>query len=420
MSVIRFEGVSKKYMLGLSRTSVPSLVSSWMRHKLGRTASSKFRDKTLWALQDVSFRLDRGESLALIGPNGAGKTTVLKLLAKITKPTSGRIEVKGRLSALIELGAGFHPDLTGRDNAFLNGTILGISRKEIQRRLDEIVDFSGLERFIDTPVKRYSSGMIVRLGFAVAACIEPEILLVDEVLAVGDASFSQKCLARIGSLIDKGTAIVFVSHNMYLVKAVCRRGMYLQGGRIRVAGTADEVMEAYERDLHLERASRLASDVPAEGSCAEEIEIVDVEVLGPDGEQSPELLLSTQVATVRITYHAYADLGRVHVSVFVRRSDGLVCCMSRTSLDGVDLHVRRGVGTVSVQFEPLQLVSGTYCGEAYFLNATDSLGITGGRQSRWFSVSGSALNHAQSSGVFEPAVRWTHRAEPVEQGSVSQ
>ena len=164
----------------------------------------------------MSFELSEGESLALVGANGAGKTTILKLLANITKPTLGSIDIDGQLSALIELGAGFHPDLTGRENIFLNGSILGLNRKQIASQLDEIIAFSELEKFIDTPVKRYSSGMVVRLGFAVASCINPEILLVDEVLAVGDASFQQKCLERIRSLIRCGTSIIFVSHNFYL------------------------------------------------------------------------------------------------------------------------------------------------------------------------------------------------------------
>ena len=190
MNAVTFEGVSKRYRLGLTRTSLPSLAAEWVRGALRPGPRASKGDDVLWALNDVSFSVRRGESLALVGPNGAGKTTILKLLANITKPTAGRVHVAGRLSALIELGAGFHPDLTGRDNVFLNGAILGIRRTEIQRRFDDIVDFSGLEHFIDTPVKRYSSGMIVRLGFAVASCIDPDVLLVDEVLAVGDAAFS--------------------------------------------------------------------------------------------------------------------------------------------------------------------------------------------------------------------------------------
>jgi ABC-type polysaccharide/polyol phosphate transport system ATPase subunit len=404
--LVRVDHVSKRYQLGLSRVSLPALVSGWARRLAGRGAPGSDRDE-LWALDDVTVSLDRGESLALVGPNGAGKTTLLKLLANITRPTHGTVTVRGRLSALIELGAGFHPDLTGRENAFLNGAILGISRRQLQRRLDEIVDFSGLERFIDTPVKRYSSGMVVRLGFAVAACVEPEVLLVDEVLAVGDAAFSQKCLARIRNLIGKGTTMVFVSHNLYLVKAVCQRGLYMSQGRALMAGPIDAVLEAYERDLHRERATKLARSGTASAPSAGPIEITRVDIVGPDGRVNPDVLASRSPATIRIQYVAYANLGRLQASVFIRRADGLVCCMSRTSVDGARLEIREGAGTVSLRFDALQLVAGTYFAEAHFLDESDALGLTGpGRQSDWFSVSGAALTYEEDHGVFEPVVEW--------------
>jgi lipopolysaccharide transport system ATP-binding protein len=248
-TTITFSNVSKQYQLGLTRTSAPALVARWARKALRRPAGEA-AGRTFWALRDVSFELRQGDSLALVGANGAGKTTILKLLANITKPTSGSLATHGQLSALIELGTGFHPDLTGRENIFLNGTILGLRRKEIAGRLDEIIDFAGLERFIDTPVKRYSSGMIVRLGFAVAASIHPDILLVDEVLAVGDAAFQQKCLKRIHSLIEGGASIVFVSHNFYLVQAVCSTALYLKKGEVQHYGPTREVIDHYEQDLH--------------------------------------------------------------------------------------------------------------------------------------------------------------------------
>ena len=219
--------------------------------------------------------------LALVGANGAGKTTILKLLANITKPTSGSISTYGQISALIELGAGFHPDLTGRENIYLNGTILGIDRKTIASRFDEIVAFSELERFIDTPVKRYSSGMIVRLGFSVASFMEPEILLVDEVLAVGDAAFQQKCLKRIRSLIQNGTSIIFVSHNFYLVQAVCETSLYIQKGQIKHYGATKDVIDIYERDLHQERSRKFIGVSPEKSDSSEDIEITQVEIFNP-------------------------------------------------------------------------------------------------------------------------------------------
>jgi len=407
MAIARFDAVSKHYRLGLTRTSLPTLFSTWAQRAFGGTQRNA-PDASFWALRDVSFGLEPGESLALVGPNGAGKTTILKLLANITKPTSGRVTVNGRLSALIELGAGFHPDLTGRDNAFLNGAILGIGRRELARRFDEIVAFSGLERFIDTPVKRYSSGMVVRLGFAVAACVEPDILLVDEVLAVGDAAFGQKCLERIRSLLQRGTSIVFVSHNLYLVKAVCERGLYLRGGRVQLAASTADVIHAYERDLHRDRASRLAGR-GGEGRACGDLEVTAVEVIAPGDVPNPDSLSSREPAEVRIKYHAYVDYGRVQVSVFVRRVDGLVCCMLRSSTDGIRLTARRGAGVVSIRLERLQLTSGTYFVEAYFLDENDSLVLTpGGGQSRWFTVTGQALHYEDDHGVFEPVSRWSH------------
>ena len=406
---IQFENVSKQYKLGLTRTSLPSVVSGWFRRTLRRTRNQPAQDNIFWALRDVSFELKKGESLALVGANGAGKTTALKLLANITKPTSGSISINGQLSALIELGAGFHPDLTGRENIFLNGSILGLSRKQIDSRFDEIVVFSELERFIDTPVKRYSSGMVVRLGFAVASCIEPEILLVDEVLAVGDASFQQKCMGRIRSLLKEGTSIVFVSHNFYLVQAVCSRALYLKQGQVKYRGITKDVIDLYEQDLHQKRAARLEGVELDQGDGQGDIEITKVDVRDAQGSET-ETLANDQLAQIRIHYNAYQTMGKVHVSVFIKRSDGLTCCMLRTRLDDFKLVVERGQGVVTLNLEPLQLISGTYFAEAWFLNDSDSMGITprAGR-SDWFSVKGSVLSYADDSGVFEPHTHWSHQ-----------
>ena len=408
MDAVTFEGVSKRYRLGLTRTSLPSLAAAWVRGAVRPGSRASRRDDVLWALRDISFGVRRGESLALVGPNGAGKTTILKLLANITKPTAGRVHVAGRLSALIELGAGFHPDLTGRDNVFLNGAILGIRRTEIQRRFDDIVDFSGLERFIDTPVKRYSSGMIVRLGFAVASCIDPDVLLVDEVLAVGDAAFSQKCMSRIRALIKQGTSIVFVSHNLYLVKAACERALYLSAGRCLCEGSTDEVIRAYEQDIHDERARRLAVEqaVPDHGGG---IEITSVTLDGASAAGGAGLRNDTPV-DVRIAYASNADVGRAHVSAFVRRSDGIACCMLRTSRADIDIQVRAGEGVVTLRFEKLPLCAGMYYVDAYFLDESDAVVLTpGGVRSAWFTVAGDGLSSPDDSGVFEPEAQWAHQ-----------
>ena len=186
----------------------------------------------LWALRDISFDVKHGEVVGLIGRNGAGKSTLLKVLSRITEPTTGSIDIYGRVASLLEVGTGFHPDLTGRENAYLNGTILGMKKAEVDRKFDEIVAFSEIEKFIDTPVKRYSSGMKVRLAFSVAAHLEPEILLVDEVLAVGDVAFQKKCLGKMDDVAGEGRTVIFVSHHMYMIEALCERGVVLDGGRV--------------------------------------------------------------------------------------------------------------------------------------------------------------------------------------------
>lgn len=225
--------VSKKYRIGKAPLSLRSLVNF-------RNQKNQYH----WAVKDVNFSLNPGQALGIIGPNGAGKTTILKLLSKVTFPSSGKIIMNGRFSALIELGAGFHPELTGRENIFLNGTILGMRKQEIQSRFDQIVDFAGIDKFLDTPVKRYSSGMYARLGFSVAAHIDPDILLVDEVLAVGDMAFQKKCYDRMVDLIKKGTTLIFVSHNMRAIQKVCAECIVMYRGNPAFQGpTADATAE---------------------------------------------------------------------------------------------------------------------------------------------------------------------------------
>jgi lipopolysaccharide transport system ATP-binding protein len=219
-----------------------------IRHPL-TTRSVKAEIEDFWALKDVSFTLNHGDSLGIIGRNGAGKSTLLKLLSRITEPSAGRILIRGRVASLLEVGTGFHPELTGRENIYMNGVILGMSRKEISRKFDEIVDFSGVEVFLDTPVKRYSSGMQARLAFAVAAHLEPDILIVDEVLAVGDAEFQKKCLGKMGDVAKEGRTILFVSHNLAAVESLCNRAIILTNGEISYSGTQTEAIATYMRLL---------------------------------------------------------------------------------------------------------------------------------------------------------------------------
>ena len=213
-------------------------------------------EEEFWALKDVSFEIRRGERVGIIGRNGAGKSTLLKILSRITEPTTGRVEILGRVASLLEVGTGFHPELTGRENIYLNGAILGMTRREIRSKFDEIVDFAEVEKFLDTPVKRYSSGMYVRLAFAVAAYLEPEILVVDEVLAVGDASFQKKCLGKMRDVAGQGRTVLFVSHNMLAVRSLCSRAILLRKGQLANDGSAESVLHAYETKEHSQALHR--------------------------------------------------------------------------------------------------------------------------------------------------------------------
>lgn len=247
MTDIALEGikVSKKFQKGEIYDSLRDLIPALASQIFKREKANGLGQREFWALEDVSFQVNRGDSLGIIGHNGAGKSTLLKILCGIMKPNKGRIKVNGKLSALIEVGAGFHPDLSGRENIFLNGLILGMSRQEIKQKFDEIVHFSGLEDFIDTPVKRYSSGMYARLGFSVAAHVNPDILLVDEVLSVGDWTFQRKCAEKMEQLIRSGATIVFISHNLRAVTSLCNKCILLEHGKVVRTGSAEEVVKYY-------------------------------------------------------------------------------------------------------------------------------------------------------------------------------
>lgn len=241
---VKVENLSKQFLIGKN-------ASGNLRETLSNKASSLFSKKNVneevfWALQEISFQVNKGDVLGIIGKNGAGKSTLLKILSQITAPTKGQIEINGRVSSLLEVGTGFHPELTGRENVFLNGTILGMKRKEVRAKFDEIVAFSGVEKFLDTPIKHYSSGMKVRLAFSVAAHLDPEILIVDEVLAVGDAEFQRKCLGKMGEVSrEHGRSVLFVSHNIRAVKNLCNKGIVLQQGQMMFEGDSEAATEFY-------------------------------------------------------------------------------------------------------------------------------------------------------------------------------
>ena len=304
-TVLEVRNVFKKFKRGELYDSLRDLLPA-LAHRLARRTRTQLEEREFWALRDVSFDVRRGEAFGIVGANGAGKSTMLKLLTGIMRPTSGSIRVAGRLSALIEVGAGFHPDLTGRENVFLNGTILGLKRDEIRQRFDAIVAFSGLEEFIDTPVKRYSSGMYARLGFSVAAHVDPDVLLVDEVLSVGDYLFQRKCVERMNEVIANGATVVFVSHNLRAVTNLCQRSVFIEKGSVRMLGpTADVVREYMSHDQN-ERAG-----------AERDVMITRVEVHDAAG---PRVEFDTD-GKLRITVEARAKSRYEDVSVVVQVVD---------------------------------------------------------------------------------------------------
>jgi lipopolysaccharide transport system ATP-binding protein len=284
-SVIRCDGISKRYTLGIRvagrtlRDVIAGVATDPLRRRKG--ARKEYRPP-FWALRDVSLEVEQGDILALIGRNGAGKSTLLKILARITEPTEGHARIQGRLGSLLEVGTGFHGELTGRENIYLNGAILGMRRREIDRRFEEIVDFSELEPFLDTPLKRYSTGMTVRLAFAVAAHLEPEILLVDEVLAVGDVGFQRKCIGKMSTVASEGRTVVFVSHNMAIIQSLCKRGILLEHGKVVTDAPIEEAVAAYLRTVESNASSELLDRTDRGGW--NEVRLARVEAQGGDGE----------------------------------------------------------------------------------------------------------------------------------------
>jgi lipopolysaccharide transport system ATP-binding protein len=289
---IRIEGISKQYFIGEMQKSFDrfgdqfvDIFSSPFRRagKLlrGQATGAAELDESIWALKDITVDIYSGEAIGIIGSNGAGKSTLLKILSRITDPTEGFVDIYGRVGSLLEVGTGFHPALTGRENIFLNGAILGMRRAEIEQKFDQIVEFAEISKFIDTPVKHYSSGMYVRLAFSVAAHLEPEILLVDEVLAVGDAKFQRKSLGKMDDVTKQGRTVLFVSHNMALIQAFCERGIYLEAGKVAATGPMDEVVRAYLKTLEKKESQDLSRRQDRKGKG--EIRLTSVEIIDGDG-----------------------------------------------------------------------------------------------------------------------------------------
>jgi lipopolysaccharide transport system ATP-binding protein len=322
--VISASGVSKRYRIGAHqryktlRESLVRVFGATARRFLG--SGPEDPRSVLWALRDVDFEVRAGEVLGLIGRNGAGKSTLLKLLSRITEPTEGRIELVGRVGSLLEIGTGFHPELTGRENIFLNGSILGMRRREIVARFDEIVEFAEMQAFLDTPVKRYSSGMFVRLAFAVAAHLESEILLIDEVLAVGDAAFQRKCLGKVRDVARRGRTVVFVSHNMAAIRQLTDTGLWIDRGRVAARGPTADVVEQYHGSLRHGAQTSVEVDDTVRGIAmpGRPVEFLRLELAG----RERPVLRSDEEILLRVTLRARASVDRFRLNAVVSRADG--------------------------------------------------------------------------------------------------
>jgi lipopolysaccharide transport system ATP-binding protein len=312
----------------------------------------------LWALKDVSFEVRPGEMVGIIGRNGAGKSTLLKIISRITEPSGGRLALRGHVGSLLEVGTGFHQELTGRENIYLNGAILGMSRRAINRKFDAIVEFAELAQFIDTPVKHYSSGMYVRLAFAVSSQMEPNILLLDEVLSVGDLAFQRKCMEHAKRLRDCNATVLFVSHNMFAVKAMCDRVIYLSKGRLFYDGPSDEGIKLYEKDSRLGTAS-WAQDMIDSDPSQRRIQMTEIETRGEDG-QPKTVFDHGERMRVRLKFEAPQRLHNPNFVICFIRSDNVACCNYSTGIDGVTIPTVSGSGVVELLTPPLKLVSEHY------------------------------------------------------------
>jgi len=331
---IHVDHVSKQFQLGtrfsyrrFSETLLEtgrSLLQT-PRRWLGGEVPDSPSAQDLWALRDVSFDVHQGEVLGIIGRNGAGKSTLLKVLSHITRPTKGRVGVAGRVGSLLEVGTGFHPELTGRENIYLNGSVLGMTRSEVRRKFDEIIAFAEVDDFLDTPVKRYSSGMYVRLAFAVAAHLEPEILVVDEVLAVGDARFQQKCLGKMGDVSKSGRTVLFVSHNMTAISGLCSRAIWLEGGQVKTDGPVKDTVAQYLTDA-LESAMTRQWAIDS-APATDKIRLDAVRIVP---EQQADLLATDTPFTIEVDFERFKNSGTLNLSAMLYTSDG-VCAFNAIS-----------------------------------------------------------------------------------------
>ncbi len=353
---IQVHNLSKRYRINSVRQRYRTLrdeIADNVRSLFRRNGRSHQKEETFWALKDVSFEVKHGEVLGIIGSNGAGKSTLLKILSRITEPTQGRATIQGRVGSLLEVGTGFHGELSGRENIYLNGAMLGMKKAEIDRKFDEIVAFAEIEQFIDTPVKRYSSGMYIRLGFAVAAHLEPEILIVDEVLAVGDTAFQRKCLGKMEGMANQGRTVLFVSHNMVAMQALCSRGIYLSKGRIAADTPILEAITAYFADVRDGSLQPLAERTDRHGEG--QLRFTDHWIENKDGLRIDNVIVGEDVRFC-FAYRAPKPLRCVHVAfnLYEQVGDPIVNCGTEMVGQNFDIVSERGVFVCEIKRFPLR------------------------------------------------------------------
>jgi lipopolysaccharide transport system ATP-binding protein len=405
-TLVAFERVSKRYTLQSGRPR--SLRAALLR--LDRRRSEPPDAGQLWALRDVSFTLARGETVGLIGPNGAGKSTALKLISRVIQPSSGRVLVNGRVAALLELGTGFHPDLSGRDNVFLSGALIGMARDEVRRKFDAIVDFSELAEFMDVPVKHYSSGMFARLAFAVSIHLDPEVLLVDEVLAVGDQAFQLKCLDRISQLQAQGVTICLVSHSLDSVRAVCRRALWFDHGQVRVDGAADTVVRQYLTAALAQDGQRLAAAAGPHVSQrwgSRQVEITRAWLSDAQGSER-QLFETGDCLVVNLEYRVHQPVPDPVFGLAVFRQDGLHLSGPNTAFEGLRFPGLSGVGRVSYTIPYLPYLEGLYLVSVAVHAADDSATYDYHDRAYEFRVVNHSGRARERYGLISPGGTWQH------------
>lgn len=364
---IEFKGVSKKFRKGEKLYALRDVIPHLFKSGFSRSSELKdgLGENEFWAVKNVDFHVKKGEVLGIIGANGAGKSTILKLLSRLMAPDKGEIVIRGRLSAVIEVTAGFHPDFTGRENVYFNGAILGMSKDEIDKKFDQIVEFSGVSEFLDTPVKRYSSGMSARLGFAVAAHVDPDVMLVDEVLSVGDMTFQARCTEKMRELIKSGTTIIFISHNIPLVQSLCERIILLDHGKVIREGDPEKVVPYYEEIVYKGRQEQVLKELNNTveqdilSKQASLVRISKIQVLDQTGQEAKMVNIGESLK-ILVEYESAVDTEEYVFCYEIVRADGTVSCTSNTHKDKMVVASSKGVNHLEILIDSLKLTPGVY------------------------------------------------------------